>query len=199
MTLREMASSPAEYMEFAVLYEAGDKELLKAMRAYRGGGRDDSASKVARHIKSQREEREKATADRAEKKAAKEKAVKERAAKATSKAAAKPRPKKTHIDSAPAKRLAQLNAKKKTEAFPPCAGSGARPRPRCVPKQDKQDHEMTELDLFGSGPASDPNPDSDSDSDSDSEDDTVWSSRCERLGRPWLAPEAAGSAKQVKA
>ena len=183
------------FTEFCVLYEERDKDLLRQMAAYRGGGRDDNASKVAQQIKSQREERAKATADRAEKKAAKEKEVKERAAKATSKAAAKPRPKKTHIDSAPAKRLAQLNAKKKTAAFPPCAGSGARPRPRCVPKQDKQDHEMTELDLFGSGPASDPNPDS----DSDSEDGTVWSSRCERLGRPWLAPEASGSAKQVKA
>lgn len=195
MTLREMASSTEEYMEFAVMYEARDGELLKQMRAYRGGGRDDNASKVAQQIRSQREARAKATADREAKKAAKEKAVKERAAKATSKAAAKPRPKKTHIDSAPARRPAQLNRNKKTQAFPPCAGSGARPRPRCVPKQDKQDHEMTELDLFGSVPASDLN----SDSDSDSEDDTVWSSRCERLGRPWLAPAVSGSAKQVKA
>lgn len=170
------------------MYENKDSDLLKQMRAYRGGGRNDNASKVAGQIKSQREARAKAAADREAKKAAKEAAAKEKASKAAAKAA-KARPKKRHIDSAPAKRLAQLNAKKKAQAFPPCAGTGTRPRPSFLAKKDA---EMTEADLFGCS-------DSGSESEAESESEGIWTSRHEKVARPWARGAASGSEKQVKA
>jgi membrane protein involved in colicin uptake len=171
------------FTEFCVLYEERDKDLLRQMAAYRGGGRSDNAAKVASHIHGQREARAKAAAGREAKKAAKEKAAEEKATKAAAKAAAKARPKKQHIDAAQARRLAQLNAKKQAAAFPPCAGSGARPRPRFLAKKDT---EMTEEDVFGC-------------SDSDSEGESIWTSRHEKVSRPWARAAASGSAKQVKA
>tara|TARA_Y100000389_G_scaffold109975_2_gene107106 strand:+ start:2673 stop:3245 length:573 start_codon:yes stop_codon:yes gene_type:complete len=185
-TLREMAGDDTKmFMEFCVMYEDKDSDLLRQMRDYRRGGGNDNAAKVASHIKSHREARAKAAADREAKKAAKEAAAKEKASKAAAKAAAKARPKK-HIGSAPAKRLAQLNATKQAVAFPPCAGSGARPRPSFVAKKDA---DMTEADLFDC---------SDSGSESEAEE-SVWTSRHEKVARPWALGAASGSAKQVKA
>lgn len=207
-TLKQMAASTEELMEFAVMYEARDKGLLKAMAAYRGGGRDDNASKTARNIKGQREERAKKGKEKEQAKAAKEKAAKQRAEERAAKKAAKKakkdkkankankakkdkkakptaKPKREAIASDPAKRLAEINKNKKTQAFPPCAGSGARPRPPFLPKVDA---EMTEEDLFGY-------PDSGSESDGES----IWTSSSEKVARPWAKCPAAGSRKQVRA
>ena len=177
-------------MDFCVMYENRDRDLLKQMAAYRGGGCNDNAAKVASYIKEQRQERTKKAAEREQKKIAKEKAAKEKEAKAAAKARTKkqqvgsaPRTKKQQVGSAPERRLAQPNTKK--QAVPPCAASGARPRPKCVAKDA---HHTTEEELFGC-----------SGSDSDSECESIWTSSREKVARLWARGAASGSAKAVKA
>ena len=61
-TLREMAGDDTKmFMEFCVMYEDKDSDLLRQMRDYRRGGGNDNAAKVASHIKSHREARARRT------------------------------------------------------------------------------------------------------------------------------------------
>ena len=88
--LKQMTSDHTkELMEFAMLCEEGNKDMFNAVAAYRGGGRDDNASKIARNILALREERANKAKEKEQAKAAKEKAAKQRAEERAAKKAAK--------------------------------------------------------------------------------------------------------------